>query len=135
MTTPRPADGQVTRRCSLPLCVCGLLIASELAGSAARAQVQDAAEPAISESSDLSSALPPGEWSRVETSVDKALQWLASRQADDGSFPSDDIAQPAVTSMAVMAFLSRGHTPGQGPYGSHLSRGIDFVLSTQRRPG
>jgi hypothetical protein len=75
-----------------------------------------ATEPSIAESSDLSSALPPGEWSRVEAAVDKGLQWLASQQADDGSFPSDEIAQPAVTSMAVMAFLSRGHMPGQGLY-------------------
>jgi hypothetical protein len=89
----------------------------------------------MAESSDLSSALPPGEWARVETAVDQGLQWLAQQQADDGSFPSDEIAQPAVTSMAVMAFLSRGHTPGHGPYGGRISRAIDYVLSTQRRPG
>ena len=34
-----------------------------------------------------------------------------------------------------MAFLSRGHLPDQGPYGENISRGIDFVLSTQRRRG
>src|SRR5690606_13220544 len=43
--------------------------------------------------------------------------------------------QPAVTSMAVMAFLSRGHLPDQGPYGRNISQAIDFVLSTQRRRG
>ena len=114
-------------------CPCVLLWLGALSATAAPAQEQT--RPLIAESSDLSSALPPGEWSRVEAAVDEGLQWLASRQADDGSFPSDGIAQPAVTSMAVMAFLSRGHTPGHGPYGSHLTRAIEFVLSTQRRPG
>lgn len=89
----------------------------------------------IATDSNLSGALPPGEWSRVESSVDRGLRWLATQQADDGSFPSDEIAQPAVTSMAIMAFLSRGHVPDQGPYGLRISKAIDFVLSTQRRQG
>lgn len=95
----------------------------------------DEPEPLIAESSNLSLALPPGEWSRVETAVDKGLEWLANQQAGDGRFPSNEIAQPAVTAMAVMAFLSRGHLPDQGRYGGQISRAIDFVLSTQHRRG
>jgi hypothetical protein len=34
-----------------------------------------------------------------------------------------------------MAFLSRGHVPGRGPYGELLNRGIDFVLSSQQDNG
>ena len=96
---------------------------------------QDSTESVIAEHSELSAALPAGEWARVESAVDRGLSWLSQQQAEDGSFPSDDNAQPAVTSLAVMAFLSRGHVPDQGPYGSKLSRAIDFVLSTQRRQG
>ena len=92
-------------------------------------------KPLFGPSSNLSSALPPGEWSRVETAVDRALAWLASQQAEDGRFPSTEAAQPAVTSFAVMAFLSRGHMPDEGRYGKNISRAIDFVLSTQRRRG
>ena len=99
------------------------------------ADAQDASEPLIASSSNLSAALPPGEWDRVEAGVDKGLEWLSSQQAEDGRFPSDEIAQPAVTSMAIMAFLSRGHMPDQGRYGRQISRAIDFVLSTQRRRG
>lgn len=98
------------------------------------AVAQDA-ETVIARSSNLSAALPPGEWARVEASVDRGLEWLASQQAEDGRFPSAEPAQPAVTSMAVMAFLSRGHIPGQGRYGKQLTHAIDFVLSTQRRRG
>jgi len=93
------------------------------------------AAPTVAPSSDLSSAFPPADWLRVERSVDLGLAWLASQQAADGSFPSNPVGQPAVTSLAVMAFLSRGHTPGHGKYGQHLSRAIDFVLAQQNRRG
>jgi len=34
-----------------------------------------------------------------------------------------------------MAFLSRGHVPGEGPYGPQLSRAIDYVLASQQPSG
>jgi hypothetical protein len=34
-----------------------------------------------------------------------------------------------------MAFLAKGHTPGQGPYGDVINKGIDFVLSQQDANG
>lgn len=92
-------------------------------------------KPVIAKSSNLSSALPPGDWARVESAVDRGLEWLSNHQQSDGRFPAEDSFQPAVTSMAVMSFLSRGHFPDQGRYGTHLSKAIDFVLSTQRRRG
>jgi hypothetical protein len=101
----------------------------------AYAQEMPASRTAAAEGSNLSSALPPGEWVRVERSIDAGLEWLASQQADDGSFPSNPVGQPAVTSMAVMAFLSRGHLPGQGRYGQQLDRAIDYVLDQQSRRG
>ena len=51
------------------------------------------------------------------------LGWLATQQADDGSFPTLPQAQPAVTSLCVLAFLSRGHQPGLGPYGGADGKG------------
>src|SRR5437667_7664473 len=65
----------------------------------------------------LMAALPPAKWQQVEKSVDRALTWIASQQSADGSFPTLPAGQPAVTSFCVMAFLSRGHQPGIGPYG------------------
>ncbi len=65
----------------------------------------------------------------------RALAWLAAQQAADGSFPTLPEAQPAVTSLCVLAFLARGHQPGLGPYGTQMERGIDFVLSCQREDG
>jgi len=34
-----------------------------------------------------------------------------------------------------MAFLAKGHTPGDGPYGEVINRGIDYVLSTAQEDG
>jgi hypothetical protein len=67
--------------------------------------------------------------------VERALAWLARNQQADGSFPSLDVGQPAVTSLCVMAFLSCGRQPGSGPYGDTIDRGIDFVLSCQQQSG
>jgi hypothetical protein len=67
--------------------------------------------------------------------VDRALAWMAGQQAADGSLPSYPSGQPAVTSLFVMAFLSRGHQPGAGPYGARLNRAIDFVISCQMDDG
>ena len=83
----------------------------------------------------LMAALPPAKWQQVEKSVDRGLTWIASQQAADGSFPTLLQGQPAVTSFCVMAFLSRGHQPGLGPYGQGLNRAIDFVLSRQLTNG
>jgi prenyltransferase beta subunit len=83
----------------------------------------------------LSSALSPEQWQLVEKAVDRALSWLASQQATNGTFPSYPSAQPAVTSLGTMAFLSRGHQPGAGAYGQGMNKAIDFVLSCQRSDG
>lgn len=93
------------------------------------------AKPLIAQSSNLSGAMSGAEWTQVESSIDNGLAWLASQQAEDGSFPTHENANPAVTSFAVMAFLARGHLPDQGPYGKSITRAIDYVLSTQRRLG
>ncbi len=72
---------------------------------------------------------------RMEDAVDRALGWIASQQAANGSFPTLPQAQPAITSLCVLAFLSRGHQPGLGPYGAAMEKGIDFVISCQRPDG
>jgi hypothetical protein len=83
----------------------------------------------------LAEVLSPGQWKQLEGSVDRALAWIASRQEADGSFPTYPSGQPAVTSFCILAFLSRGHQPGLGPYGQQLNRAIDFVISCQMPDG
>ena len=97
-----------------------------------------AAEPkpsASPESESLASALSPNQWKQVEESIDRALAWLARQQESDGSIDAPDSAQPAATSLTIMAFLSKGHVPGEGPYGRVLDKAIDFVLRSQQGDG
>ena len=75
------------------------------------------------------------QWKRIDVSVDRALAWLITQQSADGSFVTKPSGQPGVTALCVMAFLSSGHSAGQGPFGRQLDRAIDSVLSCQREDG
>jgi prenyltransferase beta subunit len=94
-----------------------------------------ASAPAVAAIPPLAAVLPAAEWHRVENTVDRGLAWLATQQEADGSFASLPQAQPAATSLAIMAFLSKGTQPGLGPYGQQLNRAIDFVVSCQMSDG
>lgn len=61
--------------------------------------------------------------------VQRGLQYLANRQHPQGSFGSGQYSDNiAVTSLAGLAMLSSGSTPGEGPYGENLDKAVDFVL-------
>jgi len=96
---------------------------------------QSATPPANAGTETLASALSAQQWSQVEQSIDRALSWLARQQESDGAIDAPDNAQPAATSLTIMAFLSKGHLPGEGPYGRTLEKAIDFVLRTQQADG
>ena len=72
---------------------------------------------------------------KLDKSLDRALAYLAKNQLTDGSFRSEMSRSTGVTSLCVMAFLAKGHTPGAGPYGELIDRGIDFVLANQQPNG
>lgn len=72
----------------------------------------------------------------TEERVDRALVWLAARQDADGSWSTDKYQHnTAVTAFALLAFLSRGHVPEQGPYGRVVSQGVNFLLDSTRDDG
>src|SRR5262245_50333920 len=75
------------------------------------------------------------QWKRLDETVDNGLKFRASQQEADGSFPTLPHAKPGVTGLCVLAFLSRGHLPNEGPYGRVVQQGVEFVLSTQRPDG
>src|SRR5262245_53074056 len=83
----------------------------------------------------LSDAVSVKKWREIEVSVDRGLAFLASQQTEDGSFPTIRSGQPGVTSLCIMAFLSRGHQPGGGKYGERLNRAIDYTIRCQRSDG
>jgi len=101
--------------------------------NAATAQETAAPQPAPRAADRFGSRplLNPPQWVKLDGAVDRALVYLARNQSPDGSFPTHMSGQPAVTSLCIMAFLSRGHMPNEGPYGRQLSRAIDYVLDSQ----
>jgi len=83
----------------------------------------------------------------VDKSVDRALSFLAEKQITSaqaarirkpelaGSFQSSMLGNTGISSLCVMAFLAKGHTPGTGPYGHIINDGIDYILSTRQSNG
>lgn len=80
--------------------------------------------------------------------VDQALRYLADHQNRDGSWTGKigfklnngyeynrEEGHVGVTSLALMAFLAGGFTPGRGPYGDVVDKGLDFVLSCAQEDG
>ncbi|QDU45939.1 Prenyltransferase and squalene oxidase repeat protein [Symmachiella dynata] len=79
--------------------------------------------------------LSAAQWRNVDRSIHRGLDYLAAQQREDGSFEAPPTGQPGVTALCVLAFLSRGHLPGEGPHGERINRAIDFVLTCQREDG
>jgi len=124
------------RFCScLPRLCVGLLLAYLADRAWAVEEGQPTTQKSNTAAKPLAAVLPPAKWQRVESSVDRALSWLASQETSSGAFPTYPSGQPAVTSLCTMAFLSRGHQPGVGAYGQGITKAIDFVLSCQRSDG
>jgi hypothetical protein len=99
-------------------------ILAVLAGLTAAPARADEATPALDQYKD-----------KIDASLDRAVAYLAAHQEKDGSFKSDMPQNTAITSLCVMAFLAKGYTPGTGPYGDVINRGVDFVMSTQKPNG
>jgi hypothetical protein len=65
----------------------------------------------------------------AETAEDVLLD-LASRMESDGGMPGKDRESRAIaTVIAVLAFLSQGHSPAGGAFRSHVSRLVSFLKS------
>jgi hypothetical protein len=67
-----------------------------------------------------------------DEAVDRGLDFLARSQDSSGAIGGNT---PAITSLAIMAFLARGYTPGLPPYGDVINRGIDCILSVPSTNG
>jgi hypothetical protein len=68
---------------------------------------------------------------RVTASVDRSLEYLATKQKPDGSWHNNN----AINGLALLAFMGRGHVPGRGPYRDVLERGKRFMLVSAQPTG
>ena len=79
------------------------------------------------------SAFAEGEWEvtrESELALKRGLVWLAKNQGPDGNWQSNDLG---LVSMGALAFLSAGHGPGRGRYGSVVSKALDYVIRNAKK--
>jgi hypothetical protein len=119
----------------LSLTDAGRLQSQEISANASPGRVGSQRTAATHASDTPREVLSDQEWRKVDQSVDRGLTFLAAQQQPDGSFPTLPYAQPAVTSLCVLAFMAHGHNPGTGPYGEQLSRAVKFVAECQKSNG
>ena len=81
--------------------------------------------------------LPTEYTTRTVAAIDRGLGWLARQQLSDGAFGSSQYYRKnvAITSLAVMAFMSAGSVPGRGAYARNVERGLGFVLDSASDSG
>ena len=75
------------------------------------------------------------EWQEVEAAVDRGLAFLIHQQRSDGSFQAIAENDPGISGLCVLALMSRGHIPRQGPYGNQLDHAVNFLLDSQQSDG
>lgn len=76
----------------------------------------------------------------TQSAIDRGLLYLSRRQINSGpntgGFGTSGYAcGVAVSSLAGLAMMCGGHSPGEGTYGRHVERCVSFVLSHVRETG
>ena len=84
--------------------------------------------------------VPEGTLEMMTPETDRAIQsglaWLARNQNADGSFGTGTYrGNIAVTSVAGLAFMSSGSTPGRGPYGAPIDKALAYVMENTSPSG
>src|SRR6266851_9635310 len=78
----------------------------------------------------------PEDREAVDQAVERALEYLQRTQQTTGAWIGENNQRsPAISALAVMAFLSAGHVPEEGKYGETVAKGIDWVLQQQHANG
>ena len=72
----------------------------------------------------------------TDEAIKNGLAWLARTQNPDGSFGSGTYrGNIAVTSLAGLAFMSSGSSPGRGPYGAQIDKALVYVMDNTSPSG
>mgnify|MGYP001052966354 FL=1 len=72
----------------------------------------------------------------TDRAIQNGLAWLARSQQPDGSFGSGTYrGNIAVTSLAGLAFMAGGSSPGRGPYGANVDKALTYVMDNTSPAG
>lgn len=68
----------------------------------------------------------------TDLAVLRALRWLKTQQASDGSWPQ---TRPAMTAMALLAYLAYGETTSSPEFGATIERALRCLVEAQEGSG
>ncbi|MCH2174939.1 MAG: terpene cyclase/mutase family protein [Lentisphaeria bacterium] len=68
---------------------------------------------------------------QVEQAILKAQKYIASKQKTNGSWSGNN----GFNGMALIALMVNGSSPGRGPFGAHISKGVQYIVSSQESNG
>ena len=72
----------------------------------------------------------------TDRAINSGLSWLSRQQNADGSYGSATYrGNIAVTSLAGLAFMASGSSPGRGPYGANIDRALTYVMENTSPSG
>jgi hypothetical protein len=111
-----------------------------LGGGLARAQTADQPKSVEGFGESRRGDVPEGTLEMMTPQTDEAikngLSWLARSQNGDGSYGTAAYrGNIAVTSLAGLAFMASGSSPGRGPYGSQIDRALAYVMQNTSPSG
>jgi hypothetical protein len=104
-----------------------------LLGVTARAQAPNQAKAVEGFGESRRGDVPEGTLEMMTPETDEAIKtgllWLARKQTADGSYGEGSYrGNIAVTSLAGLAFMASGSSPGRGPYGSQIDKALAYVM-------
>ncbi|WP_435005245.1 prenyltransferase/squalene oxidase repeat-containing protein [Tundrisphaera lichenicola] len=72
----------------------------------------------------------------TDRAIESGLEWLGKAQNSDGSYGSGAYrGNIAVTSLAGLAFMASGSSPGRGPYGAQIDKALQYVMDNTAPSG
>ena len=106
----------------------------------ARAQAPEGTKPVEGFGESRRGDVPEGTLEMMTPETDEAIKnglaWLAGSQNSDGSYGTAAYrGNIAVTSLAGLAFMSSGSSPGRGPYGSQIDKALAYVMRNTSSTG
>jgi hypothetical protein len=73
---------------------------------------------------------------KTDEAIKSGLEWLARNQNGDGSYGNAAYrGNIAVTSLAGLAFMASGSSPGRGPFGSQIDKALAYVMENTSPSG
>ena len=82
----------------------------------------------------LTSPCPAENNTRLRTSIDRGLQWVARTQSKLGHWTASNYPT-AMTALAGTALLCAGSTTTQGPFSKQIRRAVDYLMNQVRPNG